>query len=105
MLTGAGLSRTWAHHRAHYFFARARWNPDDLGLAVARLAVSLLVSAGEPVTAAIDGTLFRRCGKKVFISSPSARSPGGEGFLRRGHVADEGPAGGEKPKSGNEKSG
>ena len=46
MLTGAGLSRTWAHHRAHYFFARARWNPDDLGLALARLAVSLLAGPG-----------------------------------------------------------
>jgi len=27
MLTGARLSRTWAHHRAHYFFARAPLEP------------------------------------------------------------------------------
>ena len=33
MLTGAGLSRLWPHDRAHYFCSRARWNPDDLGLA------------------------------------------------------------------------
>jgi hypothetical protein len=33
----AGLSRAWSHDRAHFFFARARWNADDLGLAVARL--------------------------------------------------------------------
>ena len=69
MLTGAGLSRVWGHHRAHYFFARARWEPGDLGLAVARLVVSLLVPAGEPVVIAIDDTLFRRRGKKVWAAS------------------------------------
>jgi DDE superfamily endonuclease len=62
MLAGAGLSRTWPHDRAHFFFARARWNADDLGLAVARLVVALLVPAGEPVVVAIDDTLFRRRG-------------------------------------------
>jgi hypothetical protein len=31
--------------------------------------VTLLVPAGQPVTVAIDDTLFRRRGKKVFISS------------------------------------
>jgi hypothetical protein len=60
MLAGAGLSRAWSHDRAHFFFARARWNADDLGLAVARLVVALLVPAGEPVTMAIDDTLFDR---------------------------------------------
>ena len=70
MLIGAGLSRLWSHDRAHRFFSRARWDPDDLGLAVARLVVSLLVPTGEPGTVAIDDTLFRRRGKKVFISSP-----------------------------------
>ena len=69
MLTGAGLSRIWPHDRAHWFFSRARWNPDDLGLAVARLVVSLLVPAGQPVTVAIDDTLFRRRGKKVWAAS------------------------------------
>ena len=49
MLTGAGLSRLWPHDRAHWFFSRARWNPDELGLAAAELVVSLLVPAGEPV--------------------------------------------------------
>src|ERR1039457_3482796 len=71
MLTGAGLARLWAHDRAHWFFSRARWNPDDLGLAAAKLVVALLVPAGEPVLVAIDDTLFRRRGKKVFISSLS----------------------------------
>ena len=69
MLAGAGLSRRWPHDRAHWFFARARWNPDDLGLAVARLVVALLVPAGDPVAVAIDDTLFRRRGKKVWAAS------------------------------------
>ncbi|MGO9077450.1 MAG: transposase [Streptosporangiaceae bacterium] len=53
--------------RAHYFFSRARWQPGDLGLTLARLAVTLLVPAGQPVTVAIDDTRFRRRGKKAFI--------------------------------------
>jgi hypothetical protein len=69
MLAGAGLSRRWPHDRAHWFFARARWNPDDLGLAVARLVAALLVPAGDPVAVAIDDTLFRRRGKKVWAAS------------------------------------
>jgi hypothetical protein len=71
MLTGAGLSRLWPHDRAHFFFARARWDPDALGLAAARLVVALLVPDGEPVLVAVDDTLLRRRGKKVFISSLS----------------------------------
>ena len=69
MLAGAGLARSWSHDRAHFFFARGRWNPDDLGLAIARLVVALLVPAGEPVTVAIDDTLFRRRGKKIWAAS------------------------------------
>jgi DDE superfamily endonuclease len=64
MLLGAGLSRAWPHDRAHYFFARARWEMDELGLAVARLAV-LLVAVGAPLTVAVDDSLFRRAGRKV----------------------------------------
>lgn len=69
MLAGAGLSRRWPHDRAHWFFSRARWNPGDLGLAAARLVVALLVPAGDPVVVAIDDTLFRRRGKKVWAAS------------------------------------
>jgi hypothetical protein len=65
MLTGAGLSRAWPHDRAHRFFSRARWSAEALGLALARLIVALLVPAGEPVTVAIDDTLFKRTGPKV----------------------------------------
>jgi hypothetical protein len=65
MLLGAGLARCWPHDRAHYFFARARWDLDQLGLSVARLAVALLVPPGEAITVAVDDTLFRRYGRKV----------------------------------------
>ena len=37
MLLGAGLARAWPHDRAHYFFARARWEASELGLAATRL--------------------------------------------------------------------
>jgi len=53
MLAGVGLSRSWSHDRAHWFFARARWSADDLGLAAAKLVVALLVPTGQPVTVAI----------------------------------------------------
>ena len=36
---------------------------------LARLVVALLVPAGEPVTVAIDDTLFKRRGKKVWAAS------------------------------------
>ena len=65
MLAGAGLGRCWPHDRAHYFFARACWDLGELGLAVARLAVMLLVPAGEPLVVAVDDSVFRRSGRKV----------------------------------------
>ena len=65
MLLGAGLSRCWPHDRAHYFFARAAWDLDELGVAVARLVVGLLVPAGAAVTVAVDDSVFPRCGRKV----------------------------------------
>src|SRR5258708_36218375 len=84
MLAGAGLSRTWPHDRAHWFFSRARWSADDLGLAAAKLVVALLVPARQPVTVAIDDTLFRRRGKKVWAASwfhdGSAPGPAKTGF-------------------------
>jgi hypothetical protein len=66
MLLGAGLARAWPHDRAHYFFARARWQADELGLAVARLVVLLLVPPGDPLTVAVDDSVFRRSGRKVY---------------------------------------
>jgi len=46
MLTGAGLSRLWSHDRAHCFFSRARWDPDELGICAAKLAIALIASTG-----------------------------------------------------------
>jgi hypothetical protein len=65
MLLGAGLGRAWPHDRAHRFFARARWDPDDLGLAVAGLAALLLLPPGAGLRVAVDDTVFRRSGRKV----------------------------------------
>lgn len=45
----------------------------------------------------------RRPRRTAVILSPFGRSPGGRVGLRRGHVTDEGPARGAKPKSGIEK--
>src|SRR5712691_10855149 len=79
MLTGAGLSRAWRHDRAHRFFSHARWSSQDLGLALAKLVVALLVPDGEPVLVAIDDTLFKRTGPKVhaigWFHDGSAKGP------------------------------
>ena len=84
MLSGAGLARLWPHDRAHWFFARARWDAGAMGLAAALLVVSLLVPAGAPVEVAIDDTLFRRRGKKVWAASwfhdGSAAGPARTGY-------------------------
>lgn len=69
MLTGAGLSRIWSHDRMHYFFARARWSPDQIGLTLTVLVARLLVPQTAPVLVAIDDTLFKRRGKKVWAAS------------------------------------
>jgi DDE superfamily endonuclease len=69
MLVGAGLSRVWHHSRAHWFFARARWNAEQVGLALLRLIVDRLVPADSPVIVAVDDTLFRRSGRKVHAAA------------------------------------
>jgi hypothetical protein len=66
MLTGVGLTRTWSHDRAHAFFSRAPWSPDILGISLSHLIVRHLLPAGAVLTVAVDDTLFKRRGKKVF---------------------------------------
>ncbi|MCX4538095.1 transposase [Streptomyces sp. NBC_01669] len=66
MVTGAGLTRTWSHDRAHAFFSRASWNPDLLGISLSHLVVRQLLPADGVLTVAVDDTLFKRRGKKVF---------------------------------------
>ena len=65
MLLGGCLQYAWPHDRAHYFFARARWELDQLGLAVAQLVVLLLVPPGADLRIAVDDSVFRRSGRKV----------------------------------------
>ena len=65
MLTGAGLARAWPHDRAHSFFSKASWNAEILGIVLAHLIVRTLAPGGA-VTVAVDDTLFKRRGKKVF---------------------------------------
>jgi hypothetical protein len=66
MLIGAGLEQLWHHSRAHRFFAVARWSSDTVGLVLADLIVTHLLPVGSPLTVAVDDTLFKRSGKKVF---------------------------------------
>ncbi len=64
MAAAGGMAGKW--RRACWFFAGAVWDIDELGLAVARLAVRYLLADGEPLVVACDGTFFRRWGRKVF---------------------------------------
>jgi hypothetical protein len=66
MLQAAGLAGEWHHSRAHDFFARSRWDPDELGLRLLDFLVSVFVKAGAPIGLAVDDTLFGRSGRKVF---------------------------------------
>ena len=66
MLTGAGLDQVWHHSRAHRLFTNARWSGDALGLVLADLIVARLLPTGAALTVAVDDTLFKRSGKKVF---------------------------------------
>ena len=66
MLTGAGLDQVWHHSRAHRLFTNARWSRDALGLALADLIVARMLPADSALTIAVDDTLFKRSGKRVF---------------------------------------
>jgi hypothetical protein len=69
MWSGAGLAGVCHHARAHWFFARARWNADALGLAVATLIVQRLLPADAAVLIAVDDSLFRRTGRRVHAAA------------------------------------
>jgi hypothetical protein len=66
MLQAAGLAGCWHHSRAHDFFARRRWDPDELGLALLDFLVSVFVKAEAPIRLAVDDTLFGRSGRRVW---------------------------------------
>ncbi|MEV0113271.1 transposase [Streptomyces sp. NPDC050844] len=66
MLTGVGLARLWPHDRAHFFFARAAWDPELLGIGLSHVLVRTLIAPDAPLVAAVDDTLFKRSGKEIF---------------------------------------
>jgi len=82
MLQAARLERVWHHSIAHDFFAARRWDPEELGLVLLDFLVSVLVPRDAPIKLAIDDSLFKRTGKKVFGaawqydgSAPSQQAP------------------------------
>jgi DDE superfamily endonuclease len=66
MLQGAGLAGEWHHCRAHDFFARRRWEADELGLRLLDFLVVTFLRAGAPIRLAVDDTLFGRSGRRVW---------------------------------------
>ncbi len=68
MLVGARLAGVWDHCRAHRFFSRARWSADELGLRIAALVVECLTEPGAAVLVAVDDSLLKRLGRRVFGS-------------------------------------
>jgi hypothetical protein len=66
MLQAAGLAGEWHHSRAHDFFARRRWDPDELGVRLLDFLVSVFVKDGAPIRLAVDDTLFGRSGRRVW---------------------------------------
>ena len=71
MLPGAALQHRWPGDRAHYFFARARWELDQLGLAAAQVAVTLLLPPGAGLRVAT-----RRPASRQPARSARTRAPG-----------------------------
>jgi hypothetical protein len=66
MLEAAGLAGVWHHSRAHDFFARRRWDPDELGLVLLDFLVVTFLEARAPIRLALDDTLFGRSGRRVW---------------------------------------
>lgn len=63
MWSAAGLAGRSHHARAHRFFSHARWDPDSLGLLLARMVVARFVPDGAALRVVVDDTLFHRYGK------------------------------------------
>jgi hypothetical protein len=66
MLEAAGLVGEWHHSRAHDFFARRRWDPDELGVRLLDFLVVTFLAVGAPIRLAVDDTLFGRSGRRVW---------------------------------------
>jgi len=68
MLAGSGMQLAVSFHAACRFFSEGTWEVDRVGVCVARLVVARLVPPGAPVLVAVDDTLVKRGGKKVFAA-------------------------------------
>lgn len=66
MWQAARLAGRVHHSHAHDFFARRRWDPDQLGLLLLGFLVERFVAVGAPIRLVIDDTLFARSGPRVF---------------------------------------
>jgi hypothetical protein len=68
MLAGAGMQCVVSFHVACRFFSEGTWDVDRVGVCVARLIVDKLVPPGAPILVAVDDTLVKRGGRKVFAA-------------------------------------
>lgn len=75
MWQAAGLAGQAHWSRAHRLFSRAVWDPDQVGLALARAVAARLAPDGAAVTLAVDDTLFHRDGRKSTARSTSTTAP------------------------------
>jgi len=57
-----GLKHISSYHR---FFSQAWWNPDEVGLTLARLIISTLLKKDAPIVLIVDDTLGRHTGKNI----------------------------------------
>ncbi len=80
MWQAARLAGRVHHSRAHDFFARSRWSPDELGLRLLDFLIERFVDADAPISLAVDGSVFARSGPKVHGAvwhHDSSAAPGG----------------------------
>jgi hypothetical protein len=85
MLLGAGIAGQVAHDRFHRFFSHTRWDVDQLGLAIARVIVTRLLAPDAAITVAVDDTLVKRWGRKVYAVLWTH-----DGSTQAGHVIGRG---------------
>ena len=82
MLQAAGLAGCWHHSRAHDFFARSRWDPDELGLRLLGLSSddwdlvrrAVYRQAGKPLRGVrrLRAETPRRVPRSVGLRGPAA---------------------------------
>jgi DDE superfamily endonuclease len=68
MWQAARLAGRVHHARAHAFFSRARWSPDELGLRLLDFVIERFVPVSGPLLLAVDLTVFKRSGRKVYAA-------------------------------------